>query len=249
MTAPIYAIGDIHGQLDELHRVLDLIHADGGEDAPIVFLGDYVDRGPDSKGVIDLLIDGITKGHNWTAIRGNHDRYFQRFLADQTVYDPATREGLFWLDERLGGDKTLLSYGIAARDGDPLGPVHATAISAVPQAHRDFLLNLPNMHVTDDHIFVHAGLRKGVALRDQIENDLIWIRKDWLEHPHDYGRLVVHGHTSVDFPEHHGYRVNLDAGAGYFRPLQAAVFEGRTVHVLDKDGRVPLRPTPQIPNG
>lgn len=249
MTTPVYAIGDIHGQLDEVHRVLDLIHADGGKDAKIVFLGDYVDRGPDSKGVIDLLIDGINRGRNWTAIRGNHDRYFQRFLADQTVYDPATREGLFWLNERLGGDKTLQSYGIEAQEGDPLGPIHAAALKAVPQAHRDFLKNLPNMHITEDQIFVHAGLRKGIAIEDQIENDLIWIRADWLETPHDYGRLVVHGHTSVDFPEHHGYRVNLDAGAGYFRPLQAAVFEGRTVHVLDKDGRIRLHPTPQIPNG
>ncbi len=242
MKTPIYAIGDIHGQLDELHRVLGLIHADGGPEAHIVFLGDYVDRGPDSKGVIDLLMDGIGQGRNWTPIRGNHDRYFSRFLDDKTVYDSATREGLFWLNERLGGDKTLLSYGVTGNEEDPVDPVHAAAVNAVPQAHRDFLKNLPNMHTSDDLIFVHAGLRKGVALGNQTENDLLWIRSDWLDTPHDYGRLVVHGHTAVDYPEHHGYRVNLDAGAGYFRPLQAAVFEGRTVHVLTKNGRQPLNP-------
>ena len=244
MTTPIYAIGDIHGQLDDLHRVLALIENDGGKDASVVFLGDYVDRGPDSKGVIDLLMNGVAKGRNWTPIRGNHDRYFMRFLDDQTVYDPATRADLFWLNPRLGGDKTLLSYGINAQEDDPIEPIHAAALRAVPQDHRDFLKNLPNMHVTYSHIFVHAGLRKGIAIEDQIEDDLIWIRAAWLETPHDYGKLVVHGHTAVDAPEHHGYRVNLDAGAGYFRPLHAAVFEGRDVHVLSEDGRVPLHPQP-----
>jgi serine/threonine protein phosphatase 1 len=242
MNTPIYAIGDIHGQLDDLHRVLGLIEADGGTDAKVVFLGDYVDRGPNSKGVVDLLMNGISQGRNWTAIRGNHDRYFTRFLDDKIIHDAATRPDLFWLNPRLGGDKTLLSYGLVGQDSDPVGPLHDAALDAVPQSHRDFLKSLPNIHITPDHIFVHAGLRKGIALENQIEDDLIWIRTDWLNTPHDYGRIVVHGHTSVDYPEHHGYRVNLDAGAGYFRPLHAAVFEGRDAFVLSDQGRIPLHP-------
>ena len=242
MSTPTYAVGDIHGQLDELHRVLGLIENDGGQGAEVVFLGDYVDRGPDSKGVVDLLMNGIADGRNWTAIRGNHDRYLTRFLDDQTVYDPATRADLFWMNPRLGGDKTLLSYGVIAEENAPLDPIHKAARQAVPQAHRDFLANLPNIHMTEHLIFAHAGLRKDVAVEDQIEDDLIWIRGDWLTEPHDFGRIVVHGHTAVDFPEHHGYRVNLDAGAGYFKPLQAAVFEGQDAHVLSAKGRIPLRP-------
>ena len=96
------------------------------------------------------------------------------------------------------------------------------------------------MHVTDDLIFVHAGLRPGIALADQVETDLVWIRQPFLEHDGDHGRLVVHGHTALDHPAHHGNRVNLDGGAGYFRPLHAAVFEGRQGWLLTERGRVPI---------
>lgn len=240
MTQPIYAIGDIHGQIDELARVLSLIETDGGPDANIVFIGDYVDRGPDSRAVIDMLISGQAAGKPWVTLKGNHDRYFTRFLNYQSVYDPGTRAGLFWFNPKLGGDKTLASYGIEAEDGAPLAPIHDAALAAVPQAHRRFLENLPVMHVTDDLVFVHAGIRPGVALDAQNEDDLIWIRTGFLDHEGDFGRLVVHGHTALDHPQHHGNRVNLDGGAGYFRPLHAAVFEGRKVALLSDKGRVPV---------
>lgn len=242
MSEPIYAIGDIHGQLDDLHRVLGLIETDGGSDANIVFIGDYVDRGPDSKGVVELLLAAQKAGRNWTMIKGNHDRYFTRFMADQTLYDPATRPGLLWFDARLGGDKTLLSYGVHASLDAQSGPIHAAALDAVPTAHIAFLNELPLMHVTEDLVFVHAGLRPGVPLEKQIERDLIWIRDPWLMDTRDHGRLVVHGHTALEHPEHYRNRVNLDGGAGYFRPLHAAVFEGRDSWLLDNQGRVPLRP-------
>lgn len=240
MTKPIYAIGDIHGQLEELARVLSLIEADGGPDAQIVFVGDYVDRGPDSRGVIQTLIDGQRAGKPWTAIKGNHDRYFTRFLEDQTVFDPATRSGLYWLNSRLGGDTTLASYGVTAEDGQPLEPIHAAAVNAVPDEHLRFMQDLPLMHQAGDLVFVHAGIRPGVALEHQLENDLIWIRDGFLDDPRDHGPLVVHGHTALDYPQHHGNRVNLDSGAGYGRPLCAAVFEGRTGWVLTGNGRVPI---------
>ncbi len=242
MTNPVYAIGDVHGQLDELQRVLSLIEADGGPDAQIVLLGDYVDRGPDSRSVIDLLIGANTAGRNWTMIMGNHDRYFTRFMADATVHDPATRDDLFWLNPRLGGDKTLLSYGVDAADGDPIDSVHAAALATVPAAHVEFLQARPRSHAAGDLLFVHAGIRPGVPVNEQTENDLLWIRKGWIEDGRDHGPLVVHGHTALDHPEHYGNRVNLDAGAGYFRPLHAAVFEGRDCWLLTDQGRVPLRP-------
>lgn len=243
MPQPIYAIGDIHGQLDELERVLSLIDADGGPDAAIVFVGDYVDRGPESRGVIDLLTKAQDAGRPWTMLKGNHDRYFQRFLTNGALHDPATRADLLWLNPRLGGDKTLLSYGIDIEASAETAELAAQARAEVPQRHVAFLEGLPSLHVTDELIFVHAGIRPGVPLDDQTEDDLVWIRDPFLTDTRDHGKLVVHGHTALDQPQHHGNRVNLDAGAGYLRPLHAAVFEGRDCWRLTDAGRVALLPT------
>ncbi|WP_298916386.1 metallophosphoesterase family protein [uncultured Roseobacter sp.] len=242
MTGPIYAIGDVHGQLEELHRVLALIEADGGTDAQVVFVGDYVDRGPDSRGVVQFLLDARVAGRNWIMLKGNHDRYLTRFLDHSIVHDPATRADLSWFNPRLGGDKTMASYGVPAEEETPLGEIHAAAIQAVPQSHRDFLNERPLMHITDDLVFVHAGIRPKVSLEDQIEDDLIWIRQPFLDYRKPHDRLVVHGHTALDHPVHAGNRVNLDGGAGYFRPLHAAVFEGTECWLLSANGRIPLRP-------
>ncbi|MDW3180463.1 metallophosphoesterase family protein [Roseobacter sp.] len=242
MTNPIYAIGDVHGQLEELQRVLALIEADGGPDAQLVLVGDYVDRGPDSRGVLQFLIDAAASGRNWVTLKGNHDRYLSRFLDDTIVHDPATRPDLSWFNPRLGGDKTMAAYGVEANETIPPSVIRKAALAAVPQAHRDFLSRLPLMHETEDLLFVHAGIRPGIALDKQVEDDLIWIRAPFLDHQASHGPLVVHGHTALEHPEHAGNRVNLDGGAGYFRPLHAAVFEGRTCWLLSETGRIPLRP-------
>ncbi len=242
MTEPIYVIGDIHGQLGDLERVLQLIEADGGPDAYTVFLGDYVDRGPESKAVVQKLIDGSSAGRNWHLVRGNHDRYLVRFYEDMIVQDPNTRTGLTWFNPRLGGDKTMASYGIEAVDGAPLDPIHTAVREKVPADHIAFLKSLPLIHETEHLINVHAGLRPGVALADQVEDDLIWIREDFLNHKGSFGKLVVHGHTALDYPMHAGNRVNLDAGAGYFRPLHVAVFEKQTCWLLTELGRMSLKP-------
>ncbi len=242
MSQPVYAIGDIHGQLEELERVLLLIEQDGGPDAYTVFLGDYVDRGYSSRAVVQLLMEGKNTGRNWHFVRGNHDRYLTRFYDNMTVYDPRTRTGLFWLNPRLGGDKTLQSYGIDAEDGAPLEPLFEAARKLVPQDHISFLQSLPLIHETDHLICVHAGIRPGVPLEAQAEDDLVWIRDGFLEHTGSFGKLVVHGHTALDYPMHAGNRVNLDSGAGYFRPLHAAVFEGSDCWLLTDKGRVSLGP-------
>ncbi|MEM1074316.1 MAG: metallophosphoesterase family protein [Pseudomonadota bacterium] len=242
MPDTIYVIGDIHGQLEDLQRVLALIDADGGPDAYTVFLGDYVDRGLNSKAVVQALIDGRSQGRNWHLVRGNHDRYFVRFYDGATAYDPRTRAGLFWLNPLLGGDKTLLSYGILAEDGWPLEPIHDQARALVPPSHIDFLRDLPLVHETEHLICVHAGLQPGVSLSEQTEDDLVWIREPFLSHTQPYEKLVVHGHTALEYPMHAGNRVNLDAGAGYFRPLFAAAFEGTDCWLLTENGRVALRP-------
>ena len=242
MTNPIYAIGDVHGQLEELQRVLSLIEAYGGPDARGVLVGDYVDRGPDSRGVLQFLIDAQAQGRNWVTLKGNHDRYLSRFLDYMLVHDPATRADLLWFNPRLGGDKTMATYGEDAEEGAPDDVLPRAALAAIPQAHREYLANLPLMHQTDELLFVHAGIRPRVALEKQIEDDLVWIRAPFLDYRKSHGPLVVHGHTSIEHPEHAGNRVNLDGGAGYFRPLHAAVFEGRTCWLLSENGRVPLRP-------
>ncbi|MFA3919184.1 metallophosphoesterase family protein [Ruegeria hyattellae] len=242
MTDPIYAIGDIHGQLDELHRALSLIESDGGPDARIVFLGDYVDRGPDSRAVIDLLIEGQQVRRNWITLLGNHDRMFAWFMEEVPRHDPHLLVGYHWLHDRLGGIETLQSYGVTFEEPTRLEDLHATAKEIIPQAHVDFLRGLQPMFETPDLAFVHAGIRPGVPLAQQNENDLVWIRQSFHTCLEPHPKLIVHGHTPVDVVSHYGNRINLDSGAGYGRPLTAAVFEGSNCYILTKRGRVPLLP-------
>ena len=243
MSYPLYAIGDIHGQLTELHRVLELIETDGDKDAKIVFLGDYTDRGPDSRGVLDVLVDGQAQGRNWTFLKGNHDRMFEWFMQKPLRHDPYLMVELYWLHQRLGGDTTMASYGVDASGRRREKDVHFDALESIPQTHLDFLAGLQLSHQTDELFFAHAGIRPDVPLAQQTEEDLLWIRQKFHNHHTDHPKLIVHGHTPVDHATHYGNRVNLDTGAGYNKPLTAAVFEGRDCWLLtDDQGRVPLRP-------
>lgn len=238
MTLRTYAIGDIHGQLDLLKAAHARIAADrarvGDAEAPVVHVGDLVDRGPDSRGVVDLLLRGQLAGQNWVVLKGNHDRLFSLFL--QGRRDPRLRADLDYQNPRIGGGTTLESYGLPA-DSTP-----AEARAAVPAGHRAFVDGLPLYHLRGEVLFVHAGIRPGVALDHQVEDDLCWIRDPFLHYARPHPWLVVHGHTHRPAPEHCGNRVNLDSGAAYGGPLTAAVFEGREVFVLTDAGREPLRP-------
>jgi serine/threonine protein phosphatase 1 len=164
----------------------------------------------------------------------------------------------------LGGLNTLASYGIVPDEpaefdhleGQPeqLTPINiggrsldtvelqSIALDTVPKEHLTFLDNLPLTYETDDHIFVHAGIRPGVAIANQDPEDLLWIRDGFLDDDTDHGRLVVHGHTALDAPQHFGNRVDLDCGAGFGRPLIPAAFDGRDCYLLTETGRVPLTP-------
>jgi len=244
-----YAIGDIHGQLHALREAHDLIRQDrdrtGDATAPVVHLGDLTDRGPDVRGVIDLLLDGLSAGEPWSIIKGNHDRMFGLFMDDPMACDPGLKTALSYLNPRIGGQATLASYGVPNAQDRPIGKVHDETLLRVPQAHRDFLSDLPLYFRHGDCLFVHAGLQPGVPLEAQIENDLVWIREPFLSDRRDHGALVVHGHTAIDAPVHYGNRVNLDSGAGYGRPLTVAVIEGRDVWRLGPDGRTALPVTPE----
>lgn len=243
MTAePIYAVGDIHGHMDKLQAIMARIENDGGRDAQVIFLGDYVDRGPDSRAVIDTLADGLAAGRNWTCLKGNHDRMFAMFMEEYPRNDARLLIGYHWFHKRLGGVETLASYGVEVTDSARIFQVHEAARRAVPPDHVAFLNALPLHHQQGGYLFVHAGLRPGVALADQSEDDLIWIREPFLDCPDQHPWCVVHGHSPVAAVEHHGNRIAVDTGAGHGHALSAVVLEGEGCFVLGEDGRVQLRP-------
>lgn len=244
----LYAIGDIHGHLGLLKAAHDLIARDMAQHGPgqVVHIGDLVDRGPDSRGVIDHLMQGQARGEDWVVLKGNHDRMFARFLNNPLDPEPGLRADLGWLHPKLGGPDTLASYGVRKAGDRPIPKVHADAIAAVPQLHRDYLAALPAMHLAGDCVFVHAGLRPGVPLDQQTETDLVWIRDAFLIEPASFGPLVVHGHTAIKEATHYGNRVNVDSSAAYGGPLSAVVIEGRDAALLTPMGRRKLPGPPPM---
>ena len=241
-TERIYAVGDIHGQRGMLEDALARIEADGGAGARVVFLGDYVDRGPDSAGVIETLSRGAAEGRDWVFLMGNHDRMFRWFMESPPRQDAHLLVGYHWFHDRIGGRATMASYGVGVQEGQRLKAIRAEAQPLVPQAHLSFLDDLRLWHREGGLLFVHAGIRPGVALADQDPEDLVWIRDEFHAHPDPHPWLVVHGHTPVQHATHSGNRVNLDTGAGYGDPLTVAVFEGGGVWALTRKGRVALKP-------
>jgi serine/threonine protein phosphatase 1 len=243
-----YAIGDIHGHIDLLCAANDRIAADkaahGNPSAPVVHIGDLVDRGPDCRAVVDYLMHGVQAGQPWVVLKGNHDHLFTLFLADPLAHDAGLRRDLSWLHPKIGGAATLASYGVQNAGDRPIAPVHAEAVAAVPQAHRDFLASRPTHFAHKANMFVHAGVRPGVAMADQAEGDLLWIRDGFLDYRGAYPWLLVHGHTAMPAAVHYGNRVNIDSSAAYGGPLTAVVIDGADVFVLTDAWRVALPVTP-----
>ncbi len=242
----VYAIGDIHGHAGLLRLAHDRIAADrarvGDGASPVVHIGDLVDRGPDSRGVIQFLIDGQAAGKPWVVLKGNHDRMFLGYLSDPHHRDPGLKSDKGWLNPALGGNTTLESYGVANPADRPVAAVHAEAVAAVPAAHRTWLTRLPTIHAHPLAIFAHAGIRPGIAFHDQAEDDLVWIREPFLSDDRDHGRLVVHGHTAIKRATHYGNRLNIDSSAAYGGPLSAVVIEPDGAFLLTDDGREELTP-------
>ena len=240
----IYAIGDIHGHVDLLRKTHDLIASDMARHGAgqVVHVGDLVDRGPASAEVVDYLHQGIRAGQDWVVLRSNHDRLFTMFMDDPAAADPCLRADLSWLHPKIGGAETLRSYGVRSAADRPVAAVHADARAAVPAAHLAFLASRPAWHRAGGVIFVHAGVRPGIAIEQQSEDDLVWIRAGFLDHAGPFEALIVHGHTAIDVPTHYGNRVNIDTSAAYGGPLTAVVVEAGEVFHLTPQGRVRLRP-------
>ena len=202
-----YAIGDIHGCLDKLRSLLLRceMHADG-RPMSFVFVGDYIDRGPQSCAVVDCLIDLKARhGEGVVTLMGNHEAMALAAIDGRSP----TR---LWFAQ--GGLATLKSYGIA----EP---------RELPRAHVDWLRALPLRYDDGRRFFVHAGVNPATPLAAQDDFDLLWIREPFLSHRGDYGRLIVHGHTPLvdGVPDLHGNRLNLDTGAVFGGPLTAAIFD------------------------
>jgi serine/threonine protein phosphatase 1 len=208
----VYAIGDIHGRSDLLDRLHEAILADAaGRPAVgrrIVYLGDYIDRGPDSRRVLEHLSGGsLADGIERIALCGNHDDTFLRFLRD-----PAGNAA--WLD--FGGDATLRSYGLGhlahLRRPKELARAADAIRAAVPREHVAFLESLPAMLVQGGRVFVHAGIRPGLPLDAQSDADLLWIREPFLAEGPGLPITVIHGHTPGEEPVFGPGRIGIDTG-------------------------------------
>jgi len=228
-----YAVGDIHGRLDLLSPLLREIALDAQASHPkrrplLIFLGDYVDRGPDSRGVVDAILKIEAAGAFEVApLKGNHEDALLQFLADPQI-------AASWMEH--GGAATLASYGVqpaAVRsDADSWSKVRDAFEAALPADHRAFYERLELMHVVGDYAFVHAGVRPGVSLEDQAEHDLLWIRKEFLGNAGPFDKVIVHGHTPSEEPQFVGNRLGLDTGAYATGVLSAVRLQGETQRLL-----------------
>jgi len=219
----LYVIGDIHGRSDLLDRIVDEISRDieqqrGGECLTIT-LGDYVDRGPDSRGVLDRLARNPFPT-NYVALKGNHEVLFETFLRDPSAGDT-------W--RRLGGLETLVSYGVPVNElmlGKGFESAARALRAAVPREHSTFLSALKPSLSIGGWFLCHAGVRPGVPLESQRLEDLLWIRDEFLNSTADFGKTVIHGHSPREWPDVRPNRINIDTGAFATGRLTCLVVNG-----------------------
>lgn len=221
----VYVIGDIHGRVEPLAGILEKVRLDASRESAgrrvLVFLGDYVDRGPQSRQVIDLLLADPAPEFEKVFLKGNHEAWLLAFLEDASV-------GKHWLDG--GGHATLLSYGVAqparAPTAENLESRRKALAAALPEKHKSFLAGLASYHVEGGYAFAHAGIRPGVALDEQREEDLLWGSVEFLEDRRDHGKVIVHGHWYTPEPVVRRNRIGIDTGAAATGRLTCLVLWG-----------------------
>jgi serine/threonine protein phosphatase 1 len=227
----LYAIGDIHGQANLLTSLLTRINEDaeasGEARRVLLFIGDYVDRGPDSRAVVERIISGFPRFET-VSLKGNHEQMLLDFISDPKVWQAY---------RRVGGAETLLSYGVS-RDlilAPSVSPatVRDAFLAALPESHLMFLRSLVLSYDCGDYHFVHAGVRPGVPLDQQSDADRLWIRDPFLNAGDVFGgRVIVHGHTPARDPENLGFRIGIDTGAYMTGRLTAARLQGTDIRFL-----------------
>jgi len=220
----LYAIGDIHGRVDLLEPLLNVVRSEATRRprTVVVGLGDYVDRGADSRGVVDALLELAARPRiEARFLRGNHDQLLLDFLDDHSL-------GPYW--RQVGGGETLLSYGVetpATRKHMEEWRAARDAFAAnIPERHLGFFQDLSFSFTCGDYFFAHAGAKPGTPLDEQSERDLMWIRKPFLDDERKFDRIVVHGHTPAEEAHADHRRVGLDTGAYMTGVLTACRFEG-----------------------
>jgi len=221
----IYAIGDIHGRLDLLSDLHGLILADAETRRSgtrlLIYLGDYVSRGPESCAVVERVRTWRPEGFRRVTLRGNHEELLMRYLEGDL------EAGRHWFD--YGGLETLAAYGVldhGGRGDADLEDLRCRFAEALPVPHLDFFRQLVVSHRAGGYFFVHGGIRPGVAIEDQRAQDCIWIRGEFLRSDAEHGAVVVHGHSISAEPEVRDNRIGIDTGAYRSGLLTCLVLEG-----------------------
>lgn len=233
--ARLYAIGDIHGRRDLLDDVLrqitDQDAKNAGNPSEIIFLGDLIDRGPDSADVVERVVALRASGRSVSVLLGNHEEVFLRILQGEANLLP--------MFIKIGGRETLFSYGITRHEYDTLSneALAERLRVLVPPTHLALLNDCDEMVFRGDYVFVHAGIRPGVPLAEQSENDLRWIRSPFLESTVDHGRIIVHGHTVTEEPELRANRIGIDTGAVYSGRLTVLGIDGTRRWLFESAGK------------
>jgi serine/threonine protein phosphatase 1 len=225
-----YVIGDVHGCLDALVELLDVIKRDNNDkpssQTKIIFLGDLIDRGPQSREVVEFLANYTSDFADVIFIKGNHEELFLSILSGQ--------EEVFEVWFTVGGKSTARSYGV-----DDLGRIHMDAFGVykdlrrcVPKKHREFLSSFQDYYEFGDFVCVHAGIKPKIPLEKQRPKDMRWIRSSFIDYKKQHDHIVVHGHTVVERAECFGNRIAVDTGAGKGGTLSAVCLEGETWEFL-----------------
>lgn len=232
----LYAIGDVHGCIEPLEAVHEWIEADlkasPPEDYRIIHVGDYMDRGPDSRGVLDFLIERSAGDGRLVNLLGNHDLMFA------LARTPDSRMRRIWIGN--GGVETLDSYDLTLDQFLDMLSSGEGVSSRIPDEHFAFIEDLPASIRFGDYIFVHAGIKPGVPLDRQSPDDLLWIREPFLRDGREHEGVIVHGHTPVRRVDVRANRIGIDTGAVFGGHLTCLVLDGMAKARLGPDGRMPL---------
>lgn len=231
-TTRVYTIADIHGRSDLLIRTLKAIAKDAqpypNQRRLLITLGDYIDRGPSSYQVIDLLCHLPLTNFETKHLKGNHEAMLVDFLANPID------NGILWLSN--GGYTTLLSYGFSTIDLpdtiEKMPDARDKLLNLMPSKHLHFFKSLRLNYHLGDYYFVHAGIRPGISLDNQVEDDLIWIRKEFLHSQEDFGKIIVHGHSISSTPQELNNRIGLDTGAFHTGIMTCLVLQGEDRYFL-----------------